>query len=75
MGIGHTVTMAMGVPGAISLQDAGVDAGTISRMEAPGWKSPGGLSKDVESVVLVLEKCGVVITEHGVDFTGKPKRR
>jgi len=44
-------------------------------MEAPGWKSPGGLSKNVESVVLALEKCGVVITEHGVDFTGKPKRR
>ena len=65
MGIGHTVTMAMGVPGAISLQDAGVDAGTISRMEAPGWKSPGGLSKDVESVVLALEKRGVVIMNPG----------
>ena len=34
-----------------------------------------GLSKNVENVVLALEKRGVVITEHGVGSTGKPKRR
>ncbi|MGB6439488.1 MAG: hypothetical protein WBE89_09225 [Methyloceanibacter sp.] len=34
-----------------------------------------GLSKNVEAVVLSLEKRGVMITEHGVEFTGKPKRR
>jgi transcriptional regulator with XRE-family HTH domain len=56
-------------------KDAGVDAGTISRMEAAGSKSPSGLSKNVEAVVLALEKRGVVITEHGVEFTGKAKRR
>ncbi len=44
-------------------------------MEAAGSKSPSGLSKNVESVVLALEKRGVVITEHGVEFTGKAKRR
>ena len=40
-------------------------------MEAAGGKSPSGLSKDVEAVVLALEKRGVVITEHGVEFIGK----
>jgi hypothetical protein len=44
-------------------------------MEAAGAKSPGGLSKNVEAVVLALEKRGVVLPEHGVEFTGKPKRR
>jgi hypothetical protein len=44
-------------------------------MEAAGSKSPSGLSKNVEAVVLALEKRGMVITEHGVEFTGKPKRR
>ena len=39
-----------------------------------GGKSPSGLSKNVEAVVLALEKRGVVITEHGVEFAGKPKR-
>ena len=33
------------------------------------------LSKNVEAVVLALEKRGVVITESGVEFTGKQKRR
>ncbi|MGB6768493.1 MAG: hypothetical protein WBE50_10440, partial [Methyloceanibacter sp.] len=37
--------------------------------------SPSGLSKNVEAVVLALEKRGVVITEHGVEFTGRLKRR
>ena len=44
-------------------------------MEAAGSKSSSGLSKNVEAVVLALEKRGVVITEYGVEFTGKPKRR
>jgi hypothetical protein len=43
-------------------------------MEAAGSKSPSGLSKNVESVVLALEKRGVVITESSVEFTGKKTR-
>ena len=48
-------------------------------LKSAAWKlqarnRQGGLSKNVEAVVLALEKRGVVITEHGVEFTGKRRR-
>jgi predicted transcriptional regulator len=54
-------------------KDAGVDTGTVSRMEAAGKQSARGLARNVESVVLALEKRGVGITETGVELI--PKRR
>jgi hypothetical protein len=40
--------------------------GTISQMEAAGAKAARGLSRNVEAVILALEKCGVEIIEDGV---------
>jgi predicted transcriptional regulator len=56
-------------------KDAGVDTGTVSRMEAAGKQSARGLARNVENVVLALEKRGVAITENGVELVAKPKRR
>jgi len=47
-------------------KDVGLDIGTISRVEAAGSETAKGLSKNLEKIVLALERRGVEITEDGV---------
>jgi hypothetical protein len=53
---------------------ARVDATTLYRMEACGSKPVRGHAGNVESVVEVLRKAGVEITDDGVRLIKKPHR-
>ena len=64
----------MGSSSAELADRAGVDASTVSRMEACDKKPIRGLSENIVAVVDALEKAGVEITEDGVRLVAKPRR-
>ena len=56
----------LGLEQAEVAKAAKVDASTLSRIEAAGTEPPGGLSRNVQAVIAVLEQRGVEFIENGV---------
>jgi hypothetical protein len=53
---------------------AGADVTTLVRMESYGDKPVRGYAANVESVIEVLRKAGVEITQDGVQLIKRPRR-
>jgi len=53
---------------------AGASVSTLIRLEGAGWDPIPGNMTSVNRVLDVLEKKGVIFTEHGVELTRKPRR-
>ena len=56
-------------------KDAGVDTGTVSRMEAAGKQSARGLARNVEAAVNALAKAGIELGENGSIFPRRKGKR
>jgi transcriptional regulator with XRE-family HTH domain len=56
----------LGLEQADVAKAAKIDVSTLSRIESAGFEPPGGLSKNVQAVLAVLEQRGIEFIEHGV---------